>query len=145
MSGWTSRLAHGLAHHLAGHGVGVYRSEGVYREDETGITVATVPAHPSRIVALTPYPVADDVDQADSVLGLQVRCRSSGPDPREALDTADAVFDLLAGAAHLDLGGVLVHLVERTASGPMGRDDNGRFEHADTYRLRTHHPTRHRH
>jgi minor capsid protein len=144
VTGWTSRLVHGLATYLADHGIGTYRPDGAYRERETGIVIATVPASPPRLVALTPYPVADAVDQADTVLGLQVRCRSSGADPREALDTADAVFDLLAGASHLDLGGVLVHLIERTASGPMGRDDNGRYEHADTYRLTTDHPTRHR-
>ncbi|MEU5847438.1 minor capsid protein [Saccharopolyspora shandongensis] len=144
MSGWTSRLAHGLAHHLAEHGIGTYRPDGVYREDETGIVIATVPAAPPRVVALTPYPVADALDQADSVLGLQVRCRSSSRDPREAFDLADSVFGLFAGASHLDLDGVLVHLVERTASGPIGRDANGRAEHADTYRLTCHHPTRHR-
>jgi len=36
--------------------------------------------------------------------------------------------------------GVLVHLIERTASAPMGRDENGRYEHADTYHLLAHRP-----
>lgn len=144
MTGWTSRLAHGLATYLAEHHIGTYRPDGAYGENETGIVIATVPARPSRVVALTPYPVTDVLDQADSVLGLQVRCRSSEPDPREALDLADSVFDLLAGATHLDFDGVIIHLIKRTASGPMGRDENGRYEHADTYQLTAHHPTRHR-
>jgi minor capsid protein len=141
---WTRNLAHGLAEHLAAAGIGVYRPTGVYRDDEVGIVIGTVPASPARVLVLTPYPLADDVDQADSVLGVQVRTRSGGPDPREALDRLDAVFDELHGATHLDLGGALVHLAQRTASVPMSRDQSGRYEHADTYQLTAHRPTRHR-
>jgi hypothetical protein len=141
---WTATLVHGLAEYLATNGVAVYRPTGVYRDDETGIVLGTVPASPPRVVVLTPYPLSDDVDQADSVLGLQVRVRGAGPDPREALDLVDAVFVELHGATHLDLAGALVHLAERTASLPMGRDESGRYEHADTYQLTAHRPTRHR-
>jgi hypothetical protein len=141
---WTATLAHGLAEYLAAAGIAVYRPTGVYRDDETGIVIGTVPASPPRVVVLTPYPLSDDVDQADSVLGLQVRVRSAGPDPREALDLVDAVFEHLHGATHLDLAGALVHLAERTASLPMGRDQSSRYEHTDTYRLIAHRPTRHR-
>lgn len=141
---WTANLAHGLAEYLAVAEVAVYRPTGVYRDDEIGIVIGTVPASPPRVLVLTPYPLVDDVDQADSVLGLQVRARSAGPDPRDALDLLDAVFDELHGATHLDLSGALVHLAQRTASVPMSRDQNGRYEHADTYQLTAHRPTRHR-
>ncbi len=60
---------------------------------------------------------------------------SPGGSPRDTLDLIDAVFDEVHGPTHLDLVGVLVHLVERTASAPMGRDQSGRYEHADTYQL----------
>ncbi|MEU4444897.1 minor capsid protein [Actinosynnema sp. NPDC050801] len=141
---WTTRLAHGLAELLADAGVAVYRPTGVYRDDEVGIVVGIVPTAPPSVLVLTPYPLTDDVDQADSVLGLQLRARSAGPDPRPALDLLDAVFDELQGATHLNLGGALVHLAQRTASVPLSRDQSGRYEHADTYQLMTHRPTRHR-
>ncbi|WP_424183852.1 minor capsid protein [Actinokineospora sp. G85] len=141
---WTTSLAHGLAEGLSSVGIAVYRPTGIYRDDEVGIVVGIVPAAPTSVLVLTPYPLADDVDQADSVLGLQVRARAAGPDPRPALELLDAVFDELHGATHLNLGGALVHLAQRTASVPLSRDQNGRYEHADTYQLTAHRPTRYR-
>jgi hypothetical protein len=135
---WTATLAHGLAEHLAAAGIAVYRPTGIYRDDETAIVIGTVPAAPPQLVVLTPYPLSDDVDQADSVLGLQVRVRSASADPRDALDLLDAVFDKLHGATHLNFAGAIVHLARRTASVPMGQDANRRYEHADTYQLMAH-------
>ncbi|RSM61921.1 hypothetical protein DMH04_53475 [Kibdelosporangium aridum] len=94
---WTATLAHGLAEHIAA-GIGTYRPTGIYRDDETGIVIGAVPASPARLLVLTLYPLADDVDQADSALGLQVRERSATADPRELLDLVDTVFDVLHGA-----------------------------------------------
>ncbi|GAA2772788.1 minor capsid protein [Saccharopolyspora taberi] len=141
---WTRDLSHGLAGYLAEHGVGTYRASGVYTDTETGIVVGAVPAAPARIVALTPYRVTVDATQADDVLGVQVRARSAGQDPRDALDLIDAAFEALIGATHLDLSGVRVHLVEFLNSAPMGRDSSGRYEHVSNYRLTAHHPTAHR-
>lgn len=141
---WTADLAHGLAEHLTAAGIGIYRPDGVYADDETGLMLGVVPAAPARVVVLTCYALADDVEHADSLIGLQVRVRCDTPDPRDVLDLLDAVFDVLHSATHLTLAGTVVHLVERTASAPMGRDQNGRYEHADTYRLVTHRPTRFR-
>ncbi|GAB3467102.1 minor capsid protein [Actinophytocola sediminis] len=137
---WTVELTHGLAVHLAAAGIGVYRPDGVYTDDETGLVLGVVPTAPARVVVLSCYALADDVDQADSLIGLQVRVRGGSPDPRDALELLDAVFDLLHGATHLTLANVAVHLVERTASASMGRDQNGRFEYADIYRLLAHRP-----
>ncbi|MER7078133.1 MULTISPECIES: minor capsid protein [Bacteria] len=138
---WTRDLAHGLAQYLADHDVGTYRPSGIYPEHETGIVIGAVPQSPSRIVALTPYLMVADPSQADDIVGLQVRARSAGPDPRDALDLTDAAFDALVGAAHLQLDGVVVHLVELTGSAPMGRDESGRYEHVTNYQLTAHHPT----
>jgi hypothetical protein len=141
---WTAELAHGLAEHLAAAGVAVYRPTGVYRDDETGLVIGVVPAAPPRVVVLSCYALADDVDQADSLIGIQVRVRAGTPDPRDALELVDAAFDVLHGATHLALASVVMHLAERIASTPMGRDQSGRYEHADTYRLTAHRATRHR-
>ena len=62
-----------------------------------------MPAAAPRVVVHTVYPLADDLDQADSRVGLPGRVRGAGPDPRDALDLIDAVFDKLHGATHLDL------------------------------------------
>lgn len=141
---WTTQLAHGLAEHLAGAEIALYQPNGTYHPDEVGIAIGVMPTTPPSVLVLTPYPLADDVDQADSVLGLQIRARSPGPDPRPALDLLDAVFDELHGASHLNLGGAVVHLAQRTASVPLGRDQSGRYEHADTYQLTAHRATQHR-
>ncbi|TCO64386.1 minor capsid protein [Actinocrispum wychmicini] len=141
---YTADLAHGLAGYLAAAGIGAYRPGGVYREDEVGIVIGTVPASPGRVVTLSVYPLVDDVDQADSLLGLQVRVRSGTPDPREVLDLLDAVFEILQGTTHLYFHDVEVHLSQRIASLPMRQDSNKRYEHADIYQLTTHRPTYHR-
>ncbi|MCA1195132.1 minor capsid protein [Saccharopolyspora sp. 6V] len=143
MTGWTSDLAHGLALVLAACGVGTYRPTGLYQPGETGIVIATVRPSPPRVVALTPYPLTSSPD-ADEVIGLQVRVRAAGGDPREAYGLDDAVRDALDGATGLDLDRVHLHRIERTGGGPIGLDDNGRAECVGTYQLTAHHPTRYR-
>lgn len=61
-----------------------------------------VPAAPPRVVVLFCYALADDLDQADSLIGLQIRVRGGTPDPRDALALLDAVFDVpLVVLSHL--------------------------------------------
>lgn len=50
-------------------------------------------------------------------------------------------IDDLRGATHLEPAGAVVHLVRRTASAPMVRDQNDRYEHA--YHLCTYRPSLH--
>jgi hypothetical protein len=80
---WIAELAHGIAECLVAAGVAVFRSTEVYQDDETGILIAVVSAAPPRVVVLSCYALADDVDQVDSLMGLQVRVRSATSDPRD--------------------------------------------------------------
>ena len=142
---WTIDLTEGLGQHLAAHGIGVWRTTGLYDQAEIGITIGAVPQTPPAIIALTPYPYGDDPAQADSTMRVQVRYRSATADPRESLARIDAVFDLLHGATALTLGGVTIHLITRTGSAPMGLDPaTGRYEHSDTYELTVFRPSAHR-
>lgn len=143
--GYTRDLLHGLAQLLAADGVGVYRDTGVYADSETGIVIGTVPQNPPAVVALIPYPLTDDATLSDSVLGLQVRCRSAGSDPRVVSDMTDAVFDSLQSHPGADLSTTARLLIAERVSGvPLGEDANGRSEAADSYQLTLHRPSRHR-
>ncbi len=130
---------------LHAQGIGVWRTDGMYASDEQGITVATVPQSPPAIICLSPYTLTDDPTMSDSVMGLQIRVRSATADPRPALDTLDAIFDLLQGHQPVDLQGTARLLIaERTTGTPLGEDANGRFEAADSYQLTLYRPTTHR-
>ncbi|GAA1029760.1 MULTISPECIES: minor capsid protein [Amycolatopsis] len=131
-----------IARHLAENGVGIFRPDGVYAPDETGIVFGAVPAEPARVVALLLYPLTADAD-ADAKYGLRIRYRSSGADPRDTLDAVDATFDALAYAGERQLG-LAVHLLTRATSNASGTDQNGRYLHTDTYQIDAHHPTRYR-
>jgi hypothetical protein len=143
--GYTRDLLHGLAQLLAADGVGVYRDTGVYTDAETGIVIGRVPQSPPAIVALIPYPLTDDPTLSDSVLGLQLRFRVDGYDPRDVTDLADAAFDSLQGHPGANLSPTARLLIaERTSGVPLGEDSNGRPEWSDSYQLTLHRPSRHR-
>ena len=143
--GYTRGALEGIASMLAAGGVGVWRADGAYADDEQGIVVGTVPQSPASVVCLIPYPLTDDPTLSDSVLGLQVRVRGATADPRPVLDSLDAVFDLLQGHQPVDLSDTARLLIaERTTGTPLGEDSNGRFEAADSYQLTLHRPSLHR-
>ncbi|WP_232788697.1 minor capsid protein [Streptomyces odonnellii] len=133
--GYTTDLLTGLAVLMDGGGLGVYRASGVYAAGETGITIAKVPEAPDRIICLTPYPV-EDTGGTDVITGVQIRMRA-GPDPREVLDLADVVRDLLHGRENFYLGPVRVALAWRQSQGLMGQDAHSREELSANYYLRT--------
>lgn len=143
--GYTRDALDGLARILAAAGAGVYRDSGVYAAGETGIIVGTVPQSPPRMIALIPYPLTDDPTLSNSVMGLQIRTRSAGSDPRDAFDLADDVFDALQGLGDVDLApGVRLHIAERASGVPLGEDANGRAEWSDNYQLTVDRPSAHR-
>jgi hypothetical protein len=143
--GFTRDVLHGVALILSGAGVGTYRESGAYLDTETGIVIGKVPQTPAAIIALNPYPLTDDATLSDSVLGMQVRCRVDGQDPRDVTDLTDAVFDVLQAHPSTDLSPTARLLIaERTSGVPLGEDSNGRPEWADSYQLQLHRPSRHR-
>ncbi len=138
--GYTTDLLIGLAQILAADGIGVWHTDGTYADNATGIVLNVVPQSPAAVVVLSTYSVGDDPIHADSVTGVQIRTRTPGEDPRPTDDLADAIFDLLQGAADLNLGGVAVQLVWRQSWTPLGADGNRRHERSDNYYLQTWRP-----
>lgn len=134
--GYSADLADGLAQLLMDAGIGVYRPDGpAYTATETGITIASVPDTPDRLITITDYTV-EDTDLADATTGMQVRMRA-GPDPRDVMRLSDAVFDLLHNRRRFLLSSVYVGLCWRQSETPMGVDVHGRIERSANYYLRT--------
>lgn len=139
--GYTTQLLDGLAAHIADAGLAVYRPDGVYEDDETGVIFTVVPESPDRVIVLTAYPV-EDTELSDAVTGIQARMRC-GRDPREVDDLADDLRDLLHNAEGLVLGGVRVSLIWRQSQALLGQDAHGRIELSANYYARTTRPSPH--
>lgn len=142
---WTDDLLAAFSAQLHAAGVATWRPPpGVYQSGETPIVHGALPPSPDEAIALQTYGVdqnADDVNNTDGTLGLQVRMRGTPDDISTVNALADDVFDAFQG---LELPGVGVLLCTRSISAPLGQDGNARFERADSYRLLTHHATTHR-
>ncbi|MFF5972214.1 minor capsid protein [Streptomyces sp. NPDC012769] len=140
---YTRDLLDGLAVLLAAASLGVYRPGGIYEPDEdiTAIGYGTRPEAPDRILWLSPYPV-EDSDLTDVTTGIQIWIRT-GPDPLDATDIADAVFDVLHNRQGFALGGTQVQLVWRQSQALLGQDPHGRQEMTANYYLRAQRPGSH--
>ncbi|QHF97931.1 hypothetical protein DEH18_33430 [Streptomyces sp. NHF165] len=134
---YTVDLLDGLARLLADAGVGTYRPDGAYREDETALTIGVMPPAPERVVCLAAYPVEDSAVLTDCTTGIQVRTRA-GADPREVDALDDSAHDVLHGSGPHTWGTARLQLIYRTASAPIGADDAGRMERSATYYARAH-------
>lgn len=132
---YTTNLLEGVAALIADQGLAVWRPDGVYAEDETGVTLAVVPDTPDRVITLSAYPV-EDTDLTDAITGVQVRTRT-GRDPRDADQLADNLFALLHNRRGFRLGGVWVALCWRQSQALLGQDEHGRMEASANYYLRT--------
>lgn len=133
-------LARGLADVLTGIGT--------WLDGDTpavAITYRTIPDSPDRVITLSPYAVTDHVSLSSSAIAVQVRIRGL-PDDADSCDTiADAIFDRLHGAQHLDLStGIHLSQLYRQSSGSLGQDGNRRWARADNYYCDAHRPSTHR-
>ena len=96
----------------------------------------------SRCIALSTYPVSDDYALSESTVGLQVRCRWEGADPRRTDRVADAVFDVLHGLQATTLStGVHVISCARRSGVSLGQDTQKRWGRSDNYYLDVHRPS----
>lgn len=143
--GFTSDLLAGVAQLLEDAGVGRWEPSGQYPPgDAPPIFILSQPSAPDVAITLTSYGVSDAVEQADSVVGVQVRTRGT-TDPRAVTDLDDAVFGTLHGASNLTLAtGVLVLLIERRSSTSLGWDANRRHERSSNFYLTLTRPSGHR-
>ncbi|MEV4053038.1 minor capsid protein [Amycolatopsis sp. NPDC049688] len=141
---FTGDLLDGYAALIAAAGIGTVRSDGsAYQASETAITFGAMPSEPDRAITLTAYPVRDDPSLSDSVVGLQVRTRG-GSDPHDVEGLADALFDLLHHPQAHTVGAIRVVQALRNSGGPLGRDENNRWERSDNYYVTVNRPTANR-
>ncbi|GII84599.1 hypothetical protein Ssi03_25890 [Sphaerisporangium siamense] len=141
---WTTDLLVAFAAQLDDAGAGTWRAPpATYQPGDVPIMLGALPPAPDKAIALAAYGAdqsTDDPVSPDGTLGLQVRMRGTD-DPHSADDLADAVFNALHG---LELPAAGVLLCTRNIVAPLGQDQSGRWERADSYRLLTHHVTTHR-
>lgn len=102
-TGLATQLVAGLAEYLAGAGVGVWDPDGVYAADSLGIYDTVIPEDVDRLITLTAYPVSASAFLSDDVIGVQVRTRMPGADPRPVRDLDELIFDRLQGLTNVDL------------------------------------------
>lgn len=144
MSGPTTLLAAGLAGYLATSGIGVWDPAGIYLPTDVGIYDTVLPPDVDQLITLTCYPVTADAFLSDSVIGVQVRTRKPGPDPRPVRDLDDQIFDAFQGLANTDLpSGVRLVLMEFQSTTPMGVE-NQRWEWSSNYHATVWRPSTHR-
>jgi hypothetical protein len=146
VSGFQVNLLTGLAAYLAAGGIGAtWTTSGAYTPLQTGIVLGNVPQSPDRIITLTAYGVDDSPALSDSVLGVQVRCRWGGQDPRPVDDLADSIYNLLHGKTALTLStGVTVVQCLRQSATTLGQDENGRWSNSSNYYVTAHRPSTNR-
>lgn len=148
MSGHQVALMDGTARLLDHIGAGTYRPDGdAYQPEEIAIVLGLIPAEPASAIAVTAYTVEDHETQPTGITGVQVRLRGQGTDPRPVMNRADTVFSALHGAYMLTLpgpDGLIIGTAWRNSSAPLGTDDTGRYELADSYYCRIDRPTTHR-
>lgn len=145
MSGAQTDFLVGLAVYLQTAGIGTWNTSGVYTSTQTGIVLGTVPQTPDRVITLTAYGVADDPSLSDSVMGLQVRSRWGGQDPRPTDDLADSIFTLLHGLTHVTLStGIKIVECLRISAITLGQDENLRWCHVQNFHVTIHRPSTNR-
>lgn len=145
MSGFTTDLLTGLGVYLAANGVGTWNTSGVYTSGQTGIVLGNLPQSPDRIVTLTSYGVSDSPSLSDSVIGVQIRCRWGGQDPRLVDDLQDVIFNLLQWMTSVSLStGVEIVQCTRNSMATLGQDANGRWSNVSNYYLSVWRPSTNR-
>lgn len=89
-------------------------------------------------VAITPYPLDDDLETGVVLQAVQVHVRGTltgGVLP--VLDRQDQILTVVGNFRNQMVGGIHVTLAWRQMSVPLGPDGRGRPEVRDTYYLRT--------
>lgn len=126
--GFTDDFHTGVAQLLAANSIGVWDPAGAYAADQFGIIIQAVPQAPSSIITLSSYDVDQDPTLADATIGLQVRIRRDGQNPKPSGDWADQVFQLLdARWAYTLSTGIWVTQSYQRSRVTGGQDENHRW------------------
>lgn len=142
--GYMMDVTRGLATHMASQDPFHFRYAPGYSPpfDDTPapIYAGRIPHDVDLAVGLTPYNVEDISGLNHDILGVQARFRGLPHNMASTLDLVDAMFDLVQDYEGTVARQSYVVLAWRQASGPIGVDENDRYEWADSYYLRVARP-----
>lgn len=140
--GFSNDLASGIAQLLEDDGIAVWSPTGTYTADQLGIYLETVPETKDRLITLSLYDVSEPI-AGDSIIGLQVRIRLPGQDPRPINDLDDSIKTALNGRA-FTANGIRVSLCQWQSGTTLGPDNSKRRNKSANYHLTVLRPSPHR-
>lgn len=137
MSSYENDIVSAVAELLEYRGVAEWDPEGAYSASSSSpaIFIQAVPDIARDVITLSSYPVQAGLDPNDSVLGLQVRTRTQGRDPRRTNDLDGAVYDVLHGARGLSLSGYRITKILFQSGASMGQDGSERWGRSANYHI----------
>ena len=126
-------VTRGVCEWLDAQGFAVFRPDTPYVAGERAVTFRALPKAPVEAVSVNLYGVDDDLTLPSTTVSVQLRFRASS----EA--TVNVWADQVASSLHmrhgLKMGDLVVQRAVRTIVAPLGVDENGRVERADSYDL----------
>lgn len=133
--GYENDIVTAVAELLEAEGVADWDPTGVYPAN-TGLPATFIQTYPDiarGVVTLSTYPVAANLDPNDSVLGLQVRTRAEGRDPRPTNLLDENVFRVLHGKRGVTLAGYRISKILFQSGASMGQDGSDRWGRSANY------------
>ena len=132
--GFETDITTAVAELLDAAGVSRWDPEGIYSASaEPATYVRMTPDVNWPIVTLSTYPVAAATGPNDTVLGLQIRTRAPGRDPRPTDDLDDAVFTVLHGLSGASLGRYRITQILFQSGASLGQDGSERWGRSANY------------
>ena len=120
---------------LESRGIGRWSPGSPFGPDEVGIFLRFVPDRPKSVITLTPYNVSDTPALNTGLLGVQVRTRAAGQDPRATENLADRIFRELHGQRYPWAGATHAY---RASGVSLGQDPKTlMWSRSDNYYINT--------
>lgn len=118
-----------------------YSEAGAYSGPRVGLYDTVLPETPDDAIALTVYPLVDNVSEGDAVFGAQFRFRASSKSRLYELE--EALRDSWARRPGGTLGTVRLVQSVWSSGASLGQDANGRLIRSANYYLTVHRPSMH--
>lgn len=126
-------LVEGLAQWLSDRDLADYKPVEPYAPTDRAVTIKRLPTTPDTSLAIYPYNTDDATTLPGTEVSIQLRFRGPASDRLYADRWADKVAKELHWRHHFNLGDVRIQRSQRVVTVPLGADDNGREERADSY------------
>ena len=133
--GYENDIVTAVAEMLDAKGIAEWDPTGVYSATGTlpAVFIQAVPEIARPIITLSAYPVHGALDPNDSVLGLQVRTRSEGRDPRATNQLDGDVYVALHGKRGIAFAGYRITKILFQSGASLGQDAAGRWERSSNF------------